>query len=703
MKTVRHQKKAIGIGIALLLAAVLLAGISGASGSSAASLPQTDFDICNFVTADAGAVQFAGGAAFTGGGYSTVDAALSNATASLATPLYKHLSMPDGTAKGNLVLLMSGTASVDELTLTFFYDADNRYKKPLAELTSAKAGAGAGYPALQADAVNAYIINFENSFEETERFPNGVSLASGKINGFYLHNETGASGTLSLCKVYYTPNNNDANAEQRKILNDFVGGGTVLDAARACDPYVFAADTAGTRNHRAAMLPQGGSVLVKNETRTSQGYQDLLVTGRAVPALTAEFLYADGGRSAPFSFTGACALPKAEIVGVKLTNLSAAAAVIERISYTDYYTEQPQTAYPFLNTAAAQLFDHFDVPQETFAAAAADGMAETPVMRASGLSYRIAPRGAGAVSVKDGALSLNASNLQADDYIQVSIASKTAARASDTHLVLKMKLAGGADIQGFRLSLSETGGYRTWAELRSANGLALPALTETGYPYRTADGWYYVLVDLEASGFSKTLTENNTLVQLYYQGGGTVYVDEIFRAQQDATAPADYPAALQKMPAFVAYDITPPVISFGTLARTGSAGDTVSLAAVTVTDDRNAAADLVLQYSVKKEGVTVPLSEALDFTAEEGTYTLTVTARDTAGNSATAHFTLEIEAADNGKDGLSGGAVAGIVIGGVVFAAGICAGLLLLSKKQKSKKTLENQFLNGEADDHDTI
>lgn len=90
-----------------------------------------------------------------------------------------------------------------------------------------------------------------------------------------------------------------------------------------------------------------------------------------------------------------------------------------------------------------------------------------------------------------------------------------------------------------------------------------------------------------------------------------------------------------------------PTVSI-TTPTTAKAGDEITVA-FTARDNETAASDLKTSVSVKKDGKDVTLKNN-KFTAEEGTYTVTVTAEDAAGNKGSATITITVSKAEEKPD-----------------------------------------------------
>lgn len=133
---------------------------------------------------------------------------------------------------------------------------------------------------------------------------------------------------------------------------------------------------------------------------------------------------------------------------------------------------------------------------------------------------------------------------------------------------------------------------------------------------------------------------------------------------------------------------------------TGTVGKSVNLGVITASlgGDGIGIAPTPVIAVTDPDGQPVELS-GVRFTPEkEGTYTVTITATDSWGSSATETKEIVVSAADGSQGGsgenggagesegsqpLTGGAIAGIVVAAVVVAAGIGVGVFFLVKKKK--------------------
>lgn len=139
-------------------------------------------------------------------------------------------------------------------------------------------------------------------------------------------------------------------------------------------------------------------------------------------------------------------------------------------------------------------------------------------------------------------------------------------------------------------------------------------------------------------------------------------------------------------------DTVKPTVSI-TTATTATAGDEITVA-YTASDDVTAAEDLVVTVSVVKDGSAVTLNDN-KFTAEAGTYTVTVTVKDANGNEASDTIQITVAAAtpdpvtpESGcgagcsSTSLLGGALGGLIALGMVAA--MLAVVHIIRKKKEN-------------------
>ncbi len=123
-------------------------------------------------------------------------------------------------------------------------------------------------------------------------------------------------------------------------------------------------------------------------------------------------------------------------------------------------------------------------------------------------------------------------------------------------------------------------------------------------------------------------------------------------------------------------DTTKPTVTITTPSQ-ATIGEVV-LITYTATDDKSAANKLTIVVEVKKDGQVVEVSNN-KFTAEAGTYTITVTATDEAGNSqtATSNVTVSAPAKSNGCGG-------SVLVS--MFGISLLGATVILVKKRKDEE-----------------
>ncbi len=222
-------------------------------------------------------------------------------------------------------------------------------------------------------------------------------------------------------------------------------------------------------------------------------------------------------------------------------------------------------------------------------------------------------------------------------------------------------------------------------------------LADTGF---VADEARTVYIDLEKSDIEMS----NFHIHTGGTGTGPFKINSM-KLMKYTASPAvaeGYAQAVETLPTYL--DTVKPEVHI-TTPTTATAGDEITVA-YTATDDVASAEELEVTVSVTKDGEAVTLTEG-KFTAAEGVYTVTVTARDVKGNEASDTIQITVSAqqgggtqgggtqgggtqgggttpgtTEGGNGGLSTGAIVGIVIGvlaGVVLIAVI---IVVVRKKR---------------------
>lgn len=205
-----------------------------------------------------------------------------------------------------------------------------------------------------------------------------------------------------------------------------------------------------------------------------------------------------------------------------------------------------------------------------------------------------------------------------------------------------------------------------------------------GEPLADITGEYQTFyIDLDALGVPRDFTD----LHIHSTGNtaATLSVKSIGFATTDAYSYADI-----AMPVF---DTEKPTITINT-SETANVGDKVTVD-YTVSDNVTAEDKLIVSVEVTKDGMPVELTDNA-FTAEEGTYIITVTATDEEGNNNSESKTVTVTAAGGGntdgpgepepsepsESGCNGSVALGSVVGAGVFLAGAAALATALRKKK---------------------
>lgn len=199
-----------------------------------------------------------------------------------------------------------------------------------------------------------------------------------------------------------------------------------------------------------------------------------------------------------------------DIAGIFLTNLE---------------VEEAVDTFPLLDTANAVIFDDFNRTQAQIVATDYDKAAAS--VADYGLNFAITYNldTQSTMSVHDGALVFD-NVASKGSFAQYKSGSKRSGAGYD-YMVMAVKGEGGATLEGLRIG-TETDAP-IWAnQWVSAPGLSVPSLDAADYPYTTADGYKWLVVDLAKSGYQKVAD----ILDIYYSGSGILSIDSIFFADQ---------------------------------------------------------------------------------------------------------------------------------------------------------------------------
>ncbi len=374
-----------------------------------------------------------------------------------------------------------------------------------------------------------YEISFATSYEDTDLYPTTQSSVPGTpLLAIHLYAAEDAVGTLDIASVSYNKTGN-------VVMNDFRGGDTVEPTAKLADSGTWwAGSSEGYIVKRAVKLTEGGSFsVVKTEAVGDYKYaiietaEEDDVTNLKIATTTDGTTWGEAE-----AYDGYSVALTGEEKGFRFTYEGNAAngVTVRRIYLTNDVRRAPETVVPVIDASSAQILEDFSFAQKGFTDVYED-MSTVEGLADAGLDYRLSYANGNLAEVKDGCLVFDATTLAANDYIDFKFKSKSVVQGQ--YAVLRMKAEGGADLGGFRFALIDSEdavGDVIWSNaFKVAYGLATPLLGESN-PYHDGD-WYYVVVDLEESGF-KLSEAGYSGMHLYFGGTGKLYIDTIFFADK---------------------------------------------------------------------------------------------------------------------------------------------------------------------------
>ena len=428
---------------------------------------------------------------------------------------------------GNIVLVMRaphGDVELSDIILgTRYSDSYQVYGKSFSELVDADMSE---LPELTAN-WQKYIINFANSYEDDEVYldtsgnPSNVRVNSGSILGLHIYAAEGASGTVDIQTIYTTTDDLDNNPGVRLMWNDFLGADTV-DKTKNPNAW-WAGSAKGIIRKRTVTIGAGG-VLNVLKTEGTGKYEYAVIEADGDLANLKVATTADGETWSEY-VPHAAALAINDVKGFSLKYEGDDQVAVRRIFLTNFQEDQVASKYPYIDPFTTQKFDDFNVPTSEINDDYEE-MSTRPELVHANLYYRLSYRNGHLVEVKDGNLILDATELEENDYINYKSETKTPA-VGYSYVVFKMKAEEGANLEGFRFNFGQ--GDHVWGNggLKSDVGLPIAGLGENN-PYH-ADGWSYVVVNIDASGLVLPNGQAST-IDLYYSGTGKLYIDEIFFA-----------------------------------------------------------------------------------------------------------------------------------------------------------------------------
>lgn len=375
-----------------------------------------------------------------------------------------------------------------------------------------------------------YVISFANSFEDDDMYPNSTTSVVGANSvpmlGLHLFALPGETGTLDIASVAYSTTGAEG------VLNAFTGSDKVDETAKNSNPETWwAGSSTGYIVKRAVKMTGGSFTVVKENAVGDYKYAVVEAEGDVEHLKIAST--ADGTNwGEPVAFDGYSVALTGSEKGFKFLydGNDENGVTVKRIYLTNLKAGTPATAVPVIKAESVTVLEDFSVAEKGFVKY--EEMTPTPEFALAGLDYRLSYSNGDKVEVKDGNLVFDATNLPSGEYINFKFKSKNAAFGK--YVVLKMKAEDGATFDGFRFALGNPEdqlGAPRWKHHLMA-GVEFPsALLDESNPYTTDDGWYYVVADIEESGFGVSET-GYSIVDLYYSGTGRMLIDSIFFADE---------------------------------------------------------------------------------------------------------------------------------------------------------------------------
>ena len=195
---------------------------------------------------------------------------------------------------------------------------------------------------------------------------------------------------------------------------------------------------------------------------------------------------------------------------------------LNEVFLTNFKDKEAATEYPLVDSENASMFDNFNRTQSGFNGDY-DASSTNQTVLDAGLTYALSYNNGDKVSVADGYVTFDATNLGADDYINFKEGNDNAYHG-EKYLVLSVKMEDGATLDNFRFNVGNEIKYVN--QMFSAPGLKVP-MTFENYPYTTADGFSWLVIDLAESGMTAT-----NFIDFYYSGTGKLMIDAAFFANE---------------------------------------------------------------------------------------------------------------------------------------------------------------------------
>lgn len=365
-----------------------------------------------------------------------------------------------------------------------------------------------------------YTVNFAQVYEDDDKYPmTNTSVTDTNLEAIHIFAKDGVSGVLDIDYISYGANS---------YLTEFRGGTDSIQAsAKYSDAGCYWADSRdGVIVSRNPKISDGGEMAVVNGSVGKYKYAVIEAAGDLDNLKVATTT--DGtawGEAAAYDKIGNSVLLTGNETGFKFSYAGEGNVTVKRIFLTNNYVPDTAYAIPVIDASTAKVLDDFSVDQSGFTGA--DDMNGRPETDAAGLYYRKSWNNGDKITVKDGKLVLDATNL-GNGLMDFRFQSKSTFEGK--YLVMKMAVSDGANLNNFRFQLLDendgTINDPVYANSLKAGYNFKTALLDESNPYKDGD-YYYVVVDIEESGLASK-TGKYTGMLMYYNGTGKVSFDNIF-------------------------------------------------------------------------------------------------------------------------------------------------------------------------------
>ena len=429
-----------------------------------------------------------------------------------------------------------GEGILDYSNLVLALRGDDAYKTYPISLADAVNTDAEALPELTEEYQDIVIAPGQSIEDDTTEYElkdggnSGVQVLS-KILGFHLYATGECAQMIEIEEVFLM------NAGERTVLDNFSRA-----AVNKTDDTCWWRDSTGLIIRRGAKLKDSkvtvnaeigdyenvGLTVLGDTTGTT--IAPVTASGVGTPVAWSSLKDADGNsvsnavNGAYYSLTANFAnsgISVTDITGFEIN--STTEVYFSEVFLTNFEEKQAASEYPRIDTENASMFDNFNRTQSGFNGDY-DASSTNQTVLDAGLTYALSYNNGDKVTVADGHVTFDATNLAASDYINFKEGNDNAYHG-EKYLVLSVKMEEGATLDNFRFDVGS--GVTYVNQMVSAPGLAVPMTYNEEYPYTTDDGYTWLVVDLAESG----MTASN-YIDFYYSGTGKLLIDAVFYANE---------------------------------------------------------------------------------------------------------------------------------------------------------------------------